>query len=315
MIWVTWRQQRPETLICTAMLALIAALLLKTGLDMLANYRVTGVAACLAHGAHDDACQGIERAFQDRYGGLDGLFSWLNFLPPVFGVVLAAPFVLDLEQGTHRLLWTQSITRARWATIKLGLILIGAVLAPLAVTALMTWWHGPLDRLQGRFSPNSFDFEGTVFVAYTVFAVALVLAAGTLLRRAIPAVAIGLIAFLGVRGLTEGFLRPRYLPPLEWPGRTGTVRGPGALDWIVGSGWRDHLGRAVGSVYAACPAGNDAGQAGFASCLRAHGIVRYVTYQPANRFWAFQGIESAIYLCLAAALLVLTVCWIRYRVD
>lgn len=32
----------------------------------------------------------------------------------VFGILLAAPFVLELEQGTYRLVWTQSITRTRW---------------------------------------------------------------------------------------------------------------------------------------------------------------------------------------------------------
>jgi len=312
---VSWRQQRLETMIGAAVLAAIAALLFKTGLDMLATYRNMGVATCLAHGVQPDTCQGIERAFQDQFGSLDGLFSWLNFLPVVFGVVLAAPFVLDLEQGAHRLIWTQSITRKRWATIKLGLILAGAVLASLAISALMSWWHGPLDRLQGRFRPNSFDFEGTVFIAYTVFAVALVLAAGTLLRRAIPGVAIGLVVFLGMRGLTEGFLRPHYLPPLEQTSTAGIAQGSHSLDWIVESGWRDHLGHALSSVYAACPGGNGTGQGGFAACLQRHGIVHYIAYQPAARFWLFQGIETAIYLGLTGALLALTAWWIRYRVT
>jgi hypothetical protein len=39
------------------------------------------------------------------------------------------------------------------------------------------------------------------------------------------------------------------------------------------------------------------------SCLAAHGYRGYLTYQPANRFWAFQGIESTIFLVLAATLL------------
>jgi hypothetical protein len=39
-----------------------------------------------------------------------------------------------------------------------------------------------------------------------------------------------------------------------------------------------------------------------ASCLAAHGFRRLVTYQPASRFWTFQGIETGIFLLLAAGL-------------
>ena len=35
--------------------------------------------------------------------------------------------------------------------------------------------------------------------------------------------------------------------------------------------------------------------------LQAHGYTQVLTYQPASRFWAFQGIEAAICLLLALA--------------
>jgi hypothetical protein len=38
-------------------------------------------------------------------------------------------------------------------------------------------------------------------------------------------------------------------------------------------------------------------------CLAAHGYHESLTYQPAGRFWAFQGIEAAIFVALAAVLL------------
>jgi hypothetical protein len=38
-----------------------------------------------------------------------------------------------------------------------------------------------------------------------------------------------------------------------------------------------------------------------------------VTYQPASRFWAFQGIETAIFLALAALLAALCFWWVRHR--
>ena len=36
--------------------------------------------------------------------------------------------------------------------------------------------------------------------------------------------------------------------------------------------------------------------------MQAHGWRGFITYQPASRYWPFQGIETGIYLLLAAAL-------------
>jgi hypothetical protein len=44
--------------------------------------------------------------------------------------------------------------------------------------------------------------------------------------------------------------------------------------------------------------------------LRYHEVV---SYQPASRFWAFQWLESAIFVGLAIALLGLAVYWVRRR--
>ena len=63
MIWLTFRQQRLETLIGGAVLAVIAALLLVTGFDMIATLQHTDAAACLARHAQDATCQAIESAF------------------------------------------------------------------------------------------------------------------------------------------------------------------------------------------------------------------------------------------------------------
>jgi hypothetical protein len=38
-----------------------------------------------------------------------------------------------------------------------------------------------------------------------------------------------------------------------------------------------------------------------------------VTYQPASRFWAFQGIETAIFVVLALLLAGLCFWWVRHR--
>jgi len=311
MIWLTFRQQRLETLIGGAVLAVIAALLLVTGFDMIATLQHTGAAACLARHAQDATCQAVESAFQGQYNALTQSVSWLNFLPPVFGILLAAPFVLEIEQGTYRLIWTQGITRMRWATIKLGLIVVGAVAVSLVLSLLMGWWHGPMDQLQGQFSPNSFDFEGIVPVAYTVYAVALGLAVGTVLRRTIPAMAVTLIGFLGLRGLLE-VVRAHYLPPVVQAVAAGS-RPLGRSDWVLDQGLQDRGGHAVRYLDAVRLCGSTHGGGLDGVCLRHHGILQTFVYQPASRLGLFQGIEAAIFLGLAAGLLVLTLWWIRYR--
>jgi hypothetical protein len=47
--------------------------------------------------------------------------------------------------------------------------------------------------------------------------------------------------------------------------------------------------------------------------MTSHGFVNVIVYQPGDRFWAFQAIETAIFCGLAAALIGLTVWWVRYR--
>jgi hypothetical protein len=42
------------------------------------------------------------------------------------------------------------------------------------------------------------------------------------------------------------------------------------------------------------------------SCLAAHGYRGLITYQAAGRYWAFQGIETGIFVLLAAALIAVT---------
>ena len=62
--------------------------------------------------------------------------------------------------------------------------------------------------------------EGIAPIAYALFAAVLIIAVGTVLRRTIAAIAIGIIAFLVVRVAIETFLRPHFASTLE--AREGT---------------------------------------------------------------------------------------------
>ena len=83
MTWVSWRLQT-ETLIAAAIFALIAAVLVPTGLHMASAYDHDGLTACLA--SHTFNCDDTIQSFTNRYSsGVGGLFPWFNLVP---GIIL-----------------------------------------------------------------------------------------------------------------------------------------------------------------------------------------------------------------------------------
>src|SRR5690348_16524425 len=184
MIWVSWRRQRTETLVTVALLTLLAALLVPTGIEMASTFDRDGLAACL--GAQPgEACGSALASFNSQFDSLSSFIAWLTLIPGLVGVLLAAPLVLELEQRTHRLAWTQSVSRGRWLAGKLGLAIGVAVAASLVFTVLVTWWRAPIVRIDGRMDQSVFDSEGTVVFGYTLFALGLAAAVGVVWRRAV----------------------------------------------------------------------------------------------------------------------------------
>jgi hypothetical protein len=49
------------------------------------------------------------------------------------------------------------------------------------------------------------------------------------------------------------------------------------------------------------------------SCIASAGFRQFISYQPISRYWAFQSIETAIFLALAAALVALAFAVVRRR--
>jgi len=297
-----------------ALLALVAATLVPVGLHMASAYD-NGVAACGAHTAASGAgCGSIVGDFLHRFEHAGPIVPWLNFLPGLFGVLFAAPLVLDLEHGTFRLAWTQSVTRRRWLTIKLLAIFGSGMVATLALTMLMTWWRGPLDHLQGRMEPNVFDFEGIVPYAYTVFALSLVIALGVFTRRMIVSLAGGLLAFFTLRISIQTFAREHFLQPVKVVWSPGTA-GPANLDrsWNLLSGPSDAHGHPLPSPNQIVPGCITGPKDQIERCLRAHHVFNVAVYQPASRFWLFQGIEAGIFVGLGVVLLLASAWWLKHR--
>lgn len=319
MIWVTWRQHRGEVLVIGGTLAALSILLVVTGRQIAESYQQLGVGACLGNRFNAN-CPTIIDTFLRQYGFLRAAVPWLNLVPMLVAMLVGAPLVArELEHGTHRMIWTQGATRLRWLGVKLALVLAGCLVAEGILIALLTWWNGPFSQLRGNFSQNAFDLEGTAPVAYMAFALAVAVAAGTLLRRALPAMALTIALFLGVRLPVDTLVRPHYQPPISQTySLVSSDNLPGQMDWVIDDGFLDSQGRQVdfGQLVSTCdPNRQGLEKLTFFQCAASHGFQGYTVYQPADRLVTFQAIETGLYLAITASLLGLTVYWIRRRIS
>lgn len=324
MIWLTWRQHRQQALFALIGLAVLAAVLVPTGLQMYNALDDTGLAACLrklgtaefVSTEQTAVCDAADAKFESAYGNRMIPAVLLVVLPMLVGLFWGAPVVArEVEHGTHRLVWTQSVTRLRWAVVKFGLVGAGATAVAVAYALLTAWWITPLTMAArtGRFEFPFYDLHAPVAVAYTLFAVALGIAAGTLRRKVLPAMAITLVAFLVARVVVLVGARPRFQSPLErrFPVTTTMVPNEALGDWTLSDGVYSQRGDLIApNSRSLCePAEGSAGPmppecAGY----------NLATYQPGSRFWLFQYLETAIFVVLAAALLAFAIQQVRRRI-
>jgi ABC-2 family transporter protein len=310
MTWLTWRQMRVEYIGFAVLLAILATLLLGTGIEM-RNFE--GGLACLSVNAAP-SCGG-QGDFVRAFGTLVDLSGWLNVIPLLLGIFIGAPLVArEIERGTHRLVWTQSVSRRRWIVLKIiGIVALAALVGGVLVV-LMTWWRQPWDLIQSSFDGAGFDFEGFMPIVYSLFALSLGVLAGTLFRRTIPAMAATLGGFLAVRLPIEFLLRPHFMTPITVL-NTGNQAPPGA--WILDAGLVDTHGHQVfeSQAFQLCGPSIVGGAKQATSCLAQHGIHSSLVYQPAARFWPFQFMEAGIYAALSVLLPTVAVIWIRRRMS
>lgn len=310
MIWLTWRQHRGAALGLVAVLVVVGALALVTGLPMRATFE-RDVAECMGYASL--SCAQIVEAFGNKHGGVPlAVAGQLHLLPLLVGAIVGAPMIArEHEQGTWQLAWTQAVPRTRWMVAKLALVLAAVGLMAVALSAVLTWWLEPL--VSTAFRAERFNYTPLVLTGYFVLAVGIGILAGAVVKRAIPAMVATLAVFLPIRLLIEFWLRPRYLTPVTAvdvaPGDpTVTDAINSGHDWVLdrflvdGSGSRltdaeeyDLLG---GGVV------DDA-------MLAQHDLRETVVYHPAERFWDFQLIETAIIGGLAVIVVLLAVWRVR----
>ena len=346
MMWLTWRQFRAQAWVAAAFLAVAALLLVITGLQLAHLYDTSGLASC-----HTGAsCQTYAGNFanevrgsllyQDVYTGSSLL---MLALPALVGVFWGAPLVTrEIEAGTFRLAWNQSITRTRWLAVKLGLVGLASMVVTGLLSLMATWWMSPIQRATGlagerqsesvfdRFDPRVFSAHGVVPLGYAAFAFVLGVTAGVLIRRTVPAMAATLAVFAGIQVAWPAFVRPHLVAPVRRltafdPANINTmttspdghmtvgagVNVPNA--WVLSNETVTSAGRPfTGPAPQAC--GSPSGS--FQQCQDGLGrlhLQQLITYQPAGRYWMFQWYEGAIFLALALILAGFCFWWVSRR--
>ncbi|MGW0390614.1 ABC transporter permease [Streptomyces sp. NPDC003042] len=342
MIWLTWRQYRVQTLVALAALAAIAIFLVVTGLQMRDAYDST-VASC------QGGCESAKGALVAQYQTLSYYVTGLLIaVPGIIGGFAGAPLIArELEAGTHRLVWNQSITRGRWLVAKLGAVGLIAVAVTGLLSLLVTWWASPIDRINlDRFTPLLFSGRAIVPLGYAAFAFIVGACAGLLIRRTVPAMAATLVVFAVVQILVPFAIRPHFISPERtdvalssltmvkvnadgepgapadgWKGKQIHLSGSGADTRLAVGVFRpgDWVISGVNPVLD--PAGKEArGSEGCAvprvdpfECFAASDLHVKVDYQPADRYWTFQWIETGIFLALSGLLAGFCTWWLRRR--
>ncbi len=193
MRWLAWRQLRAQAAVLVAALVVVVVALVATRPHLVEVYGPSGD------------------------GELTGFYVWLRLLgtvliglPAVIGAFWGAPMIAgELEERTHRLAWTQSITRDRWLTVKLALTAAVAMAVVGIFAAVFTWWSAPIDAsAASRISPANFAQRGFVSIGYTLFALTIGVLLGAVARRTLPAMAATFVAFFIVRMAIQKLVRP-----------------------------------------------------------------------------------------------------------
>ncbi|HKD99328.1 MAG TPA: ABC transporter permease subunit [Micromonosporaceae bacterium] len=333
MTWFTWRQFRTQSWIAVGVLAAAVVALVLTALHVADLYGE--VASC-----HGNCGQVFDDFLGHAKSGASGVvynvsIYGLYVVPPLIGAFWGAPLVArELESGTHRLAWNQTVTRTRWLVTKLLLVggaamLTTGLLSLVATLALHHVDHGALIQ------PTLFGVRGIAPVAYAAFAFALGVAAGAVLRRTVPAMAVTLAVYIAVALTMALAVRGHLLPvrTLTAPisGDPGSIHGIsifnhghmqvwGGADapngaWVISDTTYTPSGVVFSGPAPTQFCGDGTGPDTCISWLGTQNLHQSLSYQPVSHYWPMQWIESGIFLVLALLLGGFSLWWTRRRVS
>ncbi|MFE5895495.1 hypothetical protein ACFQ6E_42175 [Streptomyces sp. NPDC056462] len=220
-------------------------------------------------------CASIESiTVDDVYAGwIETITSALTYtILPVAAWAGGALVGRELESGTARLAWTQSVTPTRWLAAKLAVPAVLLATGTGGLVLLNNWARGDGDPgLVGDwYNADAFIGTGPTAVGYALAGLALGALAGLLLRRALAGAGVGFLAALVLCGVLERFREDL------WPALTRTATGRLDMPRSALVMTRDET--------------------------TTDGVRHIrVTYHPESHYWPIQYVETGILLAVAAA--------------
>jgi hypothetical protein len=341
MIWLSWRQFRTQAIVAGCVLAALAIMLLSTGFSLAHLYNTSGLPGCQARHSCSSALVIFTSALRASvYEFVFYIAVGLIYLTPaLIGAFWGAPLVArEIEAGTLRLAWNQSVSRRRWLVVKIAMLGLAAIVMAGLLSLMLYWWSQPAYQAAkvastdsglslSRLTPLLFGTNGVAPLGYAAFAFAVGLTASVLIKRTLPAMAITLAVVALVLIAWPNWVRPHLITPVHSTAalQPSAVRGlgisgnemtiitgmskPGA--WVLSDQAVNSAGRPfTGPPPPACLTSS------FKDCtnsISALHLKEAISFEPPSRFWALQGYETGAYLLLAVVLAAACTWWLNRR--
>ncbi|MFD4897657.1 hypothetical protein [Streptomyces sp. NPDC058411] len=258
--------------------------------------------ACKASGVSGPVCDQRIVDFNRSMSRFSSVLMYagmvVTVLPGISSAFVAGPLIArELESGTYRVAWTQSVTPARWLAAKLAVPTVLLVASMTMLSVVLGWAQ---TRTATDYPVNWFDaqvFGATlpVVIGYTLLGIAVGALTGLLVRRTLAAMAVAVVVTCTVMG-TLGVYR-RDLWPLRTDITPSGGNPPVPLDaWMLQVGRITESGDRV--LWDTCLNVNEAREA---RCLAELDITGwFYDYHPASHLWPLQLVETGILLALTA---------------
>ncbi|MGW0938312.1 ABC transporter permease [Streptomyces sp. NPDC002666] len=232
-------------------------------------------------------------------------------LPAAIGAFVAGPMIgRELESGTYRLAWSQSVAPARWLLAKLTVPAAITVVAVPVFSAVYAWCRASPDTDRPAwYDTSTYAAIGTLPTASALLGIALGALAALLVRRTLLAMSITALAY-GAVALALGAVRDSLwaVTTVVTPLNAAPAGLPGST-LFVGSGLMAGEQRLPGETCYRDPVPEVVDR-----CLVDHQVTgTYTDFHPASDFWPLQLVGTGIVLVLTAAAVALAFRVLRRR--
>lgn len=328
--WVAWRQQRTALVVLGLLAAAISAWLVLTGLRVRSAAQTIERTHCALR---SPACLSL----YERLGSYRSISGPTFAVPVVVALFVAAPlFARGYETGSLRFALTQGVSRARWALPQILVPAVASVVICMVPALVGAWWLSEVRAPEigtWRWDRLLFNLTPLMLACWLLLGLSIGILASAVLRRTVPAMTATFAALVAIAVAAYSLL-PRVLLPVGaravrqsqpiliqcssggclFPDPSGHQHYAG----IIASGWFTHAGHRLTAGQAAdltrvpLKIANATNQSTLPRWLEARHYTYWISYQPGNRYWLFQGALAVLLITLAVGFAALAI-WILRR--